>query len=168
MSGEMGGQVPNGGAQSRIGLGLESGEALTHGRSIGLRKPFHPAHLDIACTSAGKGIDRILVAKGFEGLTEYQGSLFFKIESPLSAADPRLRGSTDIHQQGHGHVTSMRAFLQVEAISSYMPGPTGAKIVDIRIEVELWAIQLLRVTPPSGAERLETPPERTDQPMVPA
>ena len=108
MSGEVGGQMPNGRSQARIGLSLEAGEALTHDLSVGFRKTFDPTHLHIARTATGKGINCILVAKRFESLTEYQGSLLFKIEPPTPAADPRLNGSTAVHQQGYGDVASTR------------------------------------------------------------
>src|SRR4029453_4788733 len=62
-------QVPNRRTYARIGLCVESGDALMHNGPIGLLKSFHPTHVHLACATAGKSIDRVLVPKRFEGLT---------------------------------------------------------------------------------------------------
>jgi hypothetical protein len=103
-----------------------------------------------------------MVAKHFEGLTEHQGSLLLEIEHPTSSANPRVSGPTDIDQKGHGHVASTRSIAQVESIGRWASSALGRKIVDICIEIQIGAIELLRVAPPNGTERVETPTDVID------
>ena len=101
---------------------------------------------------------RVRLGHALQGDRHEQKRLSLDIHDPLVGRYPAVGRSADIDQQEDGHVAPGLAIGLVQRLSHRQPGPQVGKAVDIRVDVDVVAIELLTQPHSLRTKHLEAPP----------